>query len=66
MHKEIFISHNICNKCNFIWHNFTGPELHCPNPNGCDSLYWKWVNYKEVKSNWCSVCNLKFGLRKIR
>lgn len=58
--NEIFIAHNICMKCNFVWHSKAGPGSHCPNPVECDSLYWTWMNYPIDKPNWCEICKAEF------
>ena len=58
-----YIAHNICNKCGLVWHGPPGPNTpYCPNPKGCDSLYWTWANYKEDRPNWCSICKTSFGI----
>lgn len=57
----VYIAHNVCNKCDYMWHGPPGPSTsHCPNPRGCDSFYWTWMNYPIDKPNWCEICKVVF------
>ena len=57
---DIYIAHNVCNECGYMWHGLLGPLEHCPNPNECLSLYWTWKNYPINKLNWCRICKVGF------